>query len=154
MILLNIGSGPNLMEGVINLDINPNFNPQVIHDLEVTPLPFENESVHGVFAIHILEHIRNLPELIADIHRILLPGGVLEIQVPYYLSEDAWGDPTHIRAFSPLSFLPEFWKGWVVEEVSMRDLTQTYSNYKLRHIFVKVSKEGATDDTTDRDTEN
>ena len=145
MILLNIGCGPSKMEGVINLDNNPDFEPEVVHDLEVTPLPFEDESIHGVIASHIFEHIRNYPELLKDIYRVLVPGGVLNINVPYFTSRDAWGDPTHVRAFSELSFLPDFWKGWKVSEVSMIDGKKTYTHHPVVHIQAQLIKEGAED---------
>ena len=57
MFLLNLGYGPNKIDGFINLDKNVDFNPDVLHDLEVTPLPFEDQTISGGLASHILEHI-------------------------------------------------------------------------------------------------
>ena len=153
MILLNIGCGPDKLPNVINLDINSEVNPDIIHDLEVTPLPFEDNSIHGVYASHIFEHIVNLPALIKDLKRIIMPGGVLDIHVPFYLSEDAWSDPTHVRAFSSLSFLPAFWEGWKIDEVSLIDAIQLYSNYPLRHICAKMIKLDETEGVDDGATE-
>jgi len=140
MILLNIGCGPIKMEGVVNLDNNPDVEPDVLHDLEVTPLPFEDESVHGIIASHVLEHIRNLPELLKELHRILVPGGVLDISVPHYLSPDAWGDLTHVRAFSEQSFFPVFWPGWTIAEYNEVKATKLSTYQECTHLQVRLVK--------------
>ena len=42
---LNLGAGKTNFEGFINVDKSTLFNPAIVHDLEVTPWPFESDSV-------------------------------------------------------------------------------------------------------------
>jgi len=138
MHLLNIGCGKQKIEGFINLDCNKNLNPDVVHNLEETPLPFDTMSIDGGLASHILEHIRNLPELLQDIWRITKLGGAWEIRTPHYLSPDAWGDLTHVRSFSQQSFNNEFFKGWNVHEVSFEEVTKLLTHDVCTHIHAKI----------------
>lgn len=63
------------------------------------PLPFEDGSVDWVYAEHLIEHVPLLTAIswLADVRRILAPGGVLRITTPDlhkyvqgYLSEDGF----------------------------------------------------------------
>jgi phosphatidylethanolamine/phosphatidyl-N-methylethanolamine N-methyltransferase len=45
-------------------------------------LPFEDASFDRAIAIHVLEHLRALPAALAEIERILKPGGVLSVVIP------------------------------------------------------------------------
>jgi len=112
--ILNLGCGPDYetSAGWVNLDGDPNVKADVHHDIEITPLPFEDDSFDTIFASHILEHVHNLVPLQAEFNRILKrPTGKAHILVPHFTSPDAWGDPTHCRAFSNHSLYPCYWKG-------------------------------------------
>jgi hypothetical protein len=55
---LNIGSAKNLevtrgKYGFINLDRNPLTNAEIIHDLDVLPLPFPDNTFDAVVGSHI-----------------------------------------------------------------------------------------------------
>jgi ubiquinone/menaquinone biosynthesis C-methylase UbiE len=45
-------------------------------------LPFDDQSFDRVIAIHVLEHIPDLPKALDDIKRVLKPGGMLEVVIP------------------------------------------------------------------------
>jgi len=45
-------------------------------------LPFDDASVDRVLAIHVLEHLPNLPSTVAEVHRILRPGGCFQVCIP------------------------------------------------------------------------
>ena len=110
--VLNLGCGPDYVDGWTNIDGDVSVKADVHHDLEITPLPFKDNSYDVICAIHILEHIHNLVPLQAEFNRILRrPHGRAFIVVPHYGSPDAWGDPTHCRAFSNQSFWPCYWPG-------------------------------------------
>ena len=38
------------------------------------------------------------------LYRVTAPGGVIEIHVPHFRHDTWWSDPTHVRAFTPLTF--------------------------------------------------
>lgn len=103
MKILNIGCGMKKMETAINLDKSGFVKPDIIWDLEKTPLPFENNDFNMVFASHTLEHINNFFSLMEELYRILKPEGILDIKVPHYTSPTAHY-PDHKRCFCWDSF--------------------------------------------------
>ncbi|MBI1861772.1 MAG: class I SAM-dependent methyltransferase [Deltaproteobacteria bacterium] len=56
--------------------------PGVDYHVDLTKLPFENESYDMVIASHVLEHIREDRLALHHIKRILKPGGIAILQVP------------------------------------------------------------------------
>ena len=67
-------------------------------------IPFPGNCVAEIHANQFFEHIQYIIPLMNDCYRVLVPGGFMNINVPYYLGPDAWSDPTHVRAFSENSF--------------------------------------------------
>lgn len=83
---LNLGCGADVREGWTNVDwIFPKGQPgDVVHwNLDDTPLPFPSDSVDEIYCSHILEHLWEWENLVLDCHRMLKPGGLLTIRVPY-----------------------------------------------------------------------
>ena len=111
---LNLGSGNDYIDGWTNVDLDPEMNPDIVCNLDTQDLriPIKDNTHDLVWCSHIMEHIRYLPQLKDEILRILQPGGVLIVIVPHYLSIDAWGDDTHVRAFSEHSWNREYWPGY------------------------------------------
>ena len=106
---LNLGCGFRPEKGFINLDMMSAPGVDVVHDILVTPWPFEDSSLGAINAMHILEHIplvyvqhkgRSVDALVAVMNecwRVLVPGGRLHIEVPTIHEQGAWQDPTHRR---------------------------------------------------------
>lgn len=92
------------------LDHNPDHKPDVVHDMEVLPLPFEDERFEEIHAYEVLEHIgrqgdwRFFFAQFSDLWRLLKPGGVVLGTVPLPTSVWAWGDPSHTRVIPKESF--------------------------------------------------
>lgn len=112
---LNLGCGTDIREDWVNLDIAALEGVDVIHDINKLPLPFENEEFDRILCNNILEHVEYVP-LLRELHRILKRGGVLEICVPHFTSQDNFIDPTHRKLFSYRTF--EF---FVVNSTFKRD---------------------------------
>lgn len=87
----------------VAIDINPRSIADVIHDLNVVPYPFEDNSFDIVIAEHVIEHLDDVIKVIEETHRILKPGGLLYIEVPHFSSNNHFTDPTHKHAFSSRS---------------------------------------------------
>lgn len=101
---INLGCGNQKAEGVIGVDRNADLKPDVVHDLEITPLPFTPLSVDLVYARQVFEHIHNFVPLMIDIHRILTYGGKLIASVPLFPCRASIADPDHVRLFVPETF--------------------------------------------------
>jgi SAM-dependent methyltransferase len=91
---LHLGCGQNYYKGWINLDRNPDNFSDLMHDLEVYPWPFEDNTFDEIWADQLLEHLSDVPKAVREVHRILKPGGVFSGQVPYCGSVWAFIDPT------------------------------------------------------------
>jgi len=70
-------------EGWVNVDIRPECEPDLVHDL-TKPLPYENNTVDEILAKDILEHFswRQVPDILKDWYRVLRPGAQIYIQTP------------------------------------------------------------------------
>jgi len=104
---LNLGCGKRPIDGTYGVDMVPLPGVAVVADFENRPLPFAADSIDRIYIYHVLEHIRNLNRLMAEMHRICRPGARVVIEVPYYTCVGAFGDPTHVRFFTYETF--RFW---------------------------------------------
>lgn len=85
------------------LDMNPEIGADVVWDMEILPLPFEDNTFDEIGAFNTLEHFGRQGDFrrwfseCAEYHRILKPGGTMSILVP--IGQDALADPGHTRFF-------------------------------------------------------
>lgn len=102
LLRLDLACGKNKKEGFKGVDISGDAD--IIHDLDVLPWPFEDNSVYEIHCSHFVEHVTDLIKFMEECHRILVPLGTMTIITPYYTSERAWQDPTHVRAITDVTF--------------------------------------------------
>lgn len=100
---LNLGCGKDIREGWINLDVSQLPGVDVVHDVNILPLPFGDGEFDEILARDVLEHVEYIP-LLADLHRLLCVGGELKIQVPHFSSPFNYIDPTHQKRFAVRTF--------------------------------------------------
>jgi hypothetical protein len=97
---LNLGCGLNRLEGYVNVDLHG--EPDLRHDLEVTPWPWPDDSVDEVLLRHVLEHLGRDPavflEIMKELYRVCHDGATIQIVVPHHRHEFFFNDPTHVRA--------------------------------------------------------
>lgn len=67
-------------------------------------LPFRDDRVDQVYAVHFLEHVDHLLAVMNEIHRVLRSDGVLHAMVPHGGCVNAVADPTHCRFFHRQTF--------------------------------------------------
>lgn len=97
--VLDIGCGRNKLPFSTGLDEMDLPGVDVVANLNER-LPFDDASFDVVYSHQVFEHIPNLIGLIGEIHRILVPGGIMVASVPYFRSSYAAIDPTHVRQFT------------------------------------------------------
>ncbi|MGC4118195.1 MAG: methyltransferase domain-containing protein [Myxococcales bacterium] len=73
-------------------DLNPSRFARA-EAVDITNIKFEADSFDGILCIHVLEHIRDDRRALAEIHRVLHPGGWALIAVPIY-GDATYEDPT------------------------------------------------------------
>lgn len=92
-------------------------------------LPFEDASFDAVVAGELFEHLQFPDGLVAEIHRVLRPRGVLVGSVPnafrvqsrlrFLRGKPPEDDPTHLRMFSP---------------AAMRELLGEFENVRINYV--------------------
>lgn len=83
-IVLNAASGKRVLQlsnRVIKLDINPDTCPDIVADLHA--LPLTTARVDTVVSIATLEHCRRPWRVVEEFYRVLKPGGILVVCVPF-----------------------------------------------------------------------
>jgi SAM-dependent methyltransferase len=103
------------------------------------PLPFEDGSFDAVVAGELFEHLQFPDALVAEIGRVLRPGGVLAGSVPnafrvqsrlrFLRGKPPEDDPTHLRMFSPAA-LRQLLSGF--ERVELRFVGGRYARLNAR----------------------
>ncbi len=101
--VLHFGSGSKKLQGSTTVDILNLPNVDVVHDLNVYPWPFEDNSQDFIFGHNVFEHLKDIVSVMNEVHRILKPGGRVLITVPYFRSVDAFSDLTHKQFFTSQS---------------------------------------------------
>jgi hypothetical protein len=96
MLKLNLGCGNDYRQGWVNVD-KGSCKCDVVHDIEVAPFPFEDNTVEHVLLQHILEHIdpNNLYTLVKELYRVCVNGATIHIESPMAGSNNYFTDPTH-----------------------------------------------------------
>ena len=98
---LNLGCGSQKIDGFIGVDLCP--EAELHHDLR-NPLPFEDNSIEEILAIHLIESFYQweFPAVLKDWYRVLQQGGKITIEftsltdtIKMYLGDDKqhghWG---------------------------------------------------------------
>lgn len=106
---LNLGCGNKKIDGYINVDKYKTEAVDQVVDLEITPWPWNENTVDEILLIHVLEHMgqstNSYLAIIQEIYRVSKSGAILKIHVPHPRSDDFIGDPTHVRAITPQSLM-------------------------------------------------
>jgi SAM-dependent methyltransferase len=81
-VMLNLGCGPNVAPGWLNIDLVP--APGAVRGDLRAGLPLDDASVDGIAAIHVLQDLAypDIAPALAELRRVLKPGGVLRLAVP------------------------------------------------------------------------
>jgi methyltransferase family protein len=80
---LNVGCGPNIRQGFVNIDYNWKPGVDICCDIGAG-LPVRAGGAGGIFTEHCLEHLSLdvARKFLTECHRVLAPGGMIRIIVP------------------------------------------------------------------------
>jgi uncharacterized protein YbaR (Trm112 family)/SAM-dependent methyltransferase len=80
--IANVGSAAlRHGSGVLNVDLFPDYGVDVVGD--ATQLPFQDGSLDGFISRRVLEHVCKPGKAVAEMHRVLKPGGRVWCEIPF-----------------------------------------------------------------------
>jgi SAM-dependent methyltransferase len=101
---LNLGVGQRPRDGYYGLDRVELPGVDVLADLNEPLSGLPDNSVAAVYTHHTLEHVANFLPLLKEVHRVVVPGGRVEVVAPHFSNPYAFSDPTHVRFFGLYTF--------------------------------------------------
>lgn len=101
---LNLGCGKRRLADAWNVDRVASVEPDLVWNLDETPYPLPAGHFTHIYAHDVVEHLRDLVGFVEEAHRLLAPGGVLEITTPHFSCANSFTDPTHTRHLGYFSF--------------------------------------------------
>jgi hypothetical protein len=102
--IADIGCGPTKqVPWAVGVDQIAQAGVDVVANVD-DGLPFETASLDHIFAVHILEHVRDMVAVMGELHRVLRPSGLLHVLCPHWRHVNAPADPTHVRGIDVLTF--------------------------------------------------
>jgi SAM-dependent methyltransferase len=123
---LNLGCGQFRKEGFLNVDEDPGVEADVLVDLDRFPYPFDDGRFELIEADHVLEHLAEPFAVMAELHRILEPGGILVIRVPHFSRAMTHADHKHgFDVTFPHYFDPGF-KGYAGVPLTLERMRLTW----------------------------
>ena len=113
-VVLNVGSGRTRYgRDVVNIEIAPGPEIDIVGVAEF--LPVASGSADGVILMAVLEHVQNAARTISEARRVLRPGGLMLIDVPFI--QGYHPDPGDYRRYTEQGLRTELEQfGFVVEE--------------------------------------
>lgn len=123
---INLGCGTILRKNCINVD---KFgNPDIKHDLDKYPYPFEKNTIDNIYAFHILEHLKDPLYFFNEIYRILKKNGRAFIKCPHYKSRTAYANFGHRNFFDENA----------IDFITTNKMSDLSANLKFKLIQKKV----------------
>lgn len=130
--LISYGSDSS-WKNLTTLDNNSLTNPDVLHNLNVLPYPFEDNTFNEIHAYEVLEHCGTQGDAkfffaqFDEFYRILKPNGYLIGTVPAFGSRWMFGDPSHTRVIMPENF-------WFLDRDFYKSLGENPAS-DFRHLY-------------------
>lgn len=101
--ILDVGCGSSKTPGAVGLDISPNTDADIVHDLDVFPYPIAGDRFDQILLQDVIEHVAEPIRVFEEMHRIARPGARIQLRTPHFSSVLAYGDPTHRHYFSTIA---------------------------------------------------
>ena len=101
---LEVGCGDRKREGYIGMDIAPLPSVDIVHDMNIIPWQFDDNTFDEIIFDDVLEHSKNFLGILSEVYRVSEPNAIIKISVPHFSSDNMYSDPTHKIFFSSRSF--------------------------------------------------
>lgn len=153
---LDIACGQRKLQGFKGIDIAPDSDADIVHDLMQFPWPIDTSSVKEASCSHFVEHIPHYrPEwkgvdgwwlFFDELWRVMKKGGIVNILHPYVMSGRAFWDPTHVRFIHEATwyYLDPEWR-----DMQKLDHYPTIANFEV----LNINGNGLSDDHISRSAE-
>jgi len=99
---LNLGCGNTRKERYIGVDIAKKGTADIVCDLNKA-MPFRYNSIEEIYMSHVLEHLDDPVKTMEELYRILAPGGMLKLVLPFPSAAIA-KNMLHRHGFMPNDF--------------------------------------------------
>jgi len=101
--VLHLGCGNSKLDGSIGVDILEFSAVDVIHNLDILPWPFDDNSIDVFFAHSVVGHLISVVDFMNEVQRVGKDGSRIIISTPYFRSVDSFSDPTLKHFFTSYS---------------------------------------------------
>lgn len=82
--ILDIGCGSAKTPGAVGLDISPDTDADIVHNLDELPYPIEDASFDQILMQDVIEHVREPIKVLEELHRIARPGARIQLRTPHF----------------------------------------------------------------------
>ena len=96
--ILDLGAGAKKNHNAMKVDINPKVNPDIVHDLNNFPYPFEDQYFDEIIMDNVIGELNDFFKVMDEIYRIAKVGAQITISVPYFRSSYGFIHP-NIKSF-------------------------------------------------------
>lgn len=104
-IKLEIGCGDRKRDpDSIGIDILDTSATDIVGDALEVLQALPGESVRSISSFHVFEHLQDIQDILAEVERVLIPGGEMLVVVPHFSNPFYYSDPTHINFFGLYTF--------------------------------------------------
>ncbi len=97
---IQFGCGKRKNKDYCNVDICPDYDPEILWDLNTFPYPFSDNSAKEIICEMTLEHIIHPSKAIDEFHRIIQPNGKIFLRVPHFSHSNSFVADWHICVFN------------------------------------------------------
>lgn len=134
---LNLGSGKDIRNGYINVDIAKVDGVDVVHDLNKYPYPFKANSAEEVLCFHIIEHLDSPIRFLEELFRICRNNAIIRIETPHHASGNAYADLTHKNFFNLQAFknITQF-----RQKISNEEIKQRKFNFQIKKAYITLER--------------
>ncbi|HEY3940254.1 MAG TPA: methyltransferase domain-containing protein [Bryobacteraceae bacterium] len=103
--ILDVGCGTRKVDpAAVGIDADPRSAADVVWNLDECPWPLDGDAFDRIYMSHIIEHVRDVPRTMAEIHRVARNGADVFVVTPHFSSHNSYTDPTHLRHLAGRSF--------------------------------------------------